>query len=172
MDKIKIGEFISNCRKDKSMTQEKLAEMLNVTSKSVSKWENGNCLPDTSLYEPLCNALDISINELFAGERIKDEDYKKTADDMLMQMLKYKLYSLSDKSISFNEFDNALTRISEVTAILKSFKTKQDAVSYLSKETNTSLDECSKVYDFYVDLFKIDDLTGEVLWEIKKSRLE
>ena len=74
MDKIKIGEFIANCRKDKLLTQEKLAEMLNVTSKSVSKWENGNCLPDTSLYEPLCNILDISINELFAGEKFKDKD--------------------------------------------------------------------------------------------------
>ena len=155
MDKIKIGEFIANCRKDKLLTQEKLAEMLNVTSKSVSKWENGNCLPDTSLYEPLCNILDISINELFAGEKFKDKDYKKTADDMLMQMLKYKLYNLSDKSISFNEFDNALTKMAEVTAILKSFDTKQDAADYLTKETNISLEECSKAYDFYMNLFQV-----------------
>ena len=41
MDKVKIGKFISKCRKDKQLTQEQLAEMLNVTNKSISKWENG-----------------------------------------------------------------------------------------------------------------------------------
>lgn len=51
--------------------------MLNTTNKSVSKWENGKCLPDLSLYEPICNILGITINELFAGQRIKEEDYKK-----------------------------------------------------------------------------------------------
>lgn len=48
MDRVKIGEFISTCRKDKHLSQEQLAEMLNITSKSVSKWENGKCLPDYS----------------------------------------------------------------------------------------------------------------------------
>ena len=119
MDKVKIGKFISKCRKDKQLTQEQLAEMLNVTNKSISKWENGICLPEATIYEPLCKVLDITINELFAGQKIVDEDYKKIADENLMQMLKYKLYSMSDKSITFKEFDNALTKIAEVTAILK-----------------------------------------------------
>ena len=55
MNQIKIGKFIAECRKNKNLTQEQLAEMLNTTNKSISKWENGNCLPDSSLYEPLCN---------------------------------------------------------------------------------------------------------------------
>ena len=66
MNQIKIGKFIAQCRKEKGITQEQLANMLNTTNKSVSKWENGNCLPDSSLYEPLCKILNISINELFA----------------------------------------------------------------------------------------------------------
>ena len=41
MDRLKIGKFITSCRKDKSITQEQLAEILGVTAKSVSKWENG-----------------------------------------------------------------------------------------------------------------------------------
>ena len=81
MDKVKIGKFISKCRKDKQLTQEQLAEMLNVTNKSISKWENGVCLPEASIYEPLCKILDITINELFAGQKIVDEDYKKIADE-------------------------------------------------------------------------------------------
>lgn len=161
MDKVKIGKYISECRKSKQLTQEQLAEMLNVTNKSISKWENGICLPEASIYEPLCKILGITINELFAGQKIMDEDYKKIADENLMQMLKYKLYSMSDKSITFKEFDNALTRISEVTALLKAFKTKEEAVAYLMKETATSYEECSNAYDFYTRLFDIKDVEGE-----------
>ncbi len=156
MDKINIGKFITKCRKDKNLTQEQLAEMLNITNKSISKWENGSCLPGPSLYEPLCSILEISINELFAGQRIQDEDYKKIADNNLLQMLKYKLYSSSDKRITFDEFDNALSKIAELTTILKAFNTKKDAVAFLMKETNGSSEECSSAYDFYVDLFKVD----------------
>ena len=158
MDKEKIGKFISKCRKDKQLTQEQLAEMLNVTNKSISKWENGVCLPEASIYEPLCKILDITINELFAGQKIVDEDYKKIADENLMKMLKFKLYSMSDKSITFKEFDNALTKIAEVTAIIKAFKTKEEAVDYLMKETATSYEECSNAYDFYIKLFEIKDI--------------
>ena len=158
MDRIKIGKFIASCRKDKRITQEQLAEILGVTSKSVSKWQNGICLPEALLYEPLCTALEITINELFAGHRIKEEDYKRIADENLMQMLKYKLYSLSNKDITFNEFDDALTQISELTAQLKSFKTKNEAVVYLMEHTNSSFELCERVYDFYTGLFNIKQL--------------
>ena len=107
------------------------------------------------LYEPLCAALEITINELFAGHRIKDEDYKRIADENLMQMLKYKLYSLSNKDITFHEFDNALTRISELTVQLKAFKTKNEAVVYLMEQTDSSYEICNSVYDFYIGLFNI-----------------
>lgn len=157
MNQIKIGKFIAECRKEKKLTQEQLAEILSTTNKSVSKWENGICLPDSSLYEQLCNILDISINELFAGQKIKDDEYKKIADDNLMQMLKYKLYCMSDRSITFEEFGNSLNRIAEVTTILKSFKNNEDAINYLMKETNCSLKECTDAYNFYIKLFTIND---------------
>ena len=149
MDKVKIGKFISACRKEKQITQEQLAEMLHVTDKSVSKWENGICLPDASLYEPLCKNLDISINELFAGQRI--------ADVHLLQMLKRKMYSMSDKSVSFADFDNALDRIAEVTMILKAFESKEEAVQFLVRESGASCEECSKAYDFYIHLFDTNE---------------
>ncbi len=155
MDSVKIGKFIAKCRKEKHLTQEKLAEILLVTNKSVSKWENGYCLPDASLYEPLCDTLDISINELFAGQKIKDVDYKQIADKNLLQMLKFKLYSLSNKDISFADFDNSLTRISELTAEIKAFKTKDEAVTFLMEQTKSSKEMCSRVYDFYIGLFNV-----------------
>lgn len=156
MNQIKIGKFIAACRKSKNMTQCQLAEMLNTTNKSVSKWENGSCLPDASLYEPLCDILGITINELFAGQKIKTEEYQRIADANLMQMLKHKLYQLSDKSVAFAEFDNALNRMAEVTTILSQFRTKEEAIDYLVKETKLPRAECSAAYDFYMNLFALD----------------
>ncbi len=54
MDQIKVGKFIAELRKEKNLTQEELAELLGVSSKSVSRWENGKNLPDAALYQPLC----------------------------------------------------------------------------------------------------------------------
>ena len=59
MDQEKIGKFIAECRKKKGLTQVQLAEKLGTTDKSISKWENGVCLSDSSQYESLCNILNI-----------------------------------------------------------------------------------------------------------------
>lgn len=56
--------FIVECRKKKKLTQEELAEKLNVNIRTVSRLETGVCIPDLSLYESLCNTLGITINEL------------------------------------------------------------------------------------------------------------
>ena len=69
MDQQKIGRFISQCRKEKSLTQEQLAQTLGISNRSVSRWENGNNLPDVSLFQPLCDTLDITLEELLDGER-------------------------------------------------------------------------------------------------------
>ena len=73
MDQIKIGLFISQCRKDKKLTQQDLADLLNVSNRAVSKWETGKNLPEASIMEELCKILDISITELFNGERVLNE---------------------------------------------------------------------------------------------------
>lgn len=153
MDKKKIGNFIAQCRREKSLTQEQLAEQLHVTGKSVSKWENGLCLPDAAQYDPLCRILGITVNELFAGQRIPAEDYRTVADKNLLEMLKYQMYQLSDKKLTFVDFDNALTRISEIAVQLKAFPSKDDAVEFLMKETDCPRAECAAAYDFYTRLF-------------------
>lgn len=150
MNQEKIGRFIAENRKAKKFTQEELAEKLGITNKSVSKWENGNCLPDSSLFKPLCKILDISINELFVGEKLNDEG-KKEANEYLIKLLASRLYD-SDCGITYDEFLNALTRISETTVLLSKFNTKGEAVEYLMNETNLSYEECSKAYDSYIGL--------------------
>lgn len=68
MNQEKIGKFIMNARKNKGLTQSELASILGVTDRSVSNWENGKCMPDISLFKPLCEELGISVNDLLNGE--------------------------------------------------------------------------------------------------------
>ena len=128
MEQTKIGRFIAKCCENKNLTQEQLAEKLGTTNKSISKWENGICLPDSSLYEPLCEVLNVSINELFAGQKIEDDNYKSVADKNLLDILKYSMYEQNKPNISYEEFSNALDILSQIITILSNFKTKQEAV--------------------------------------------
>ena len=90
MDSIKIGKFIAEKRKAKNLTQLQLAERLYVTDRAVSKWECGRSLPDSSIMLELCEALDISVNELLTGEELKMETYNKQAEENLIKMIKEK----------------------------------------------------------------------------------
>lgn len=81
---------------------------------------------------------------------------KNMTQNQLAEMLKYKLYQFSDKSISFAEFDHTLNKIAEVTTILKQCGSKEAAVDYLVKGTNLPIEECAAAYDYYMKLFKIN----------------
>ena len=74
MDQKRIGAFIAQCRKEKNLTQTQIAERLGITNQAVSKWENGKGMPDVSLLQPLCDALDISLNEFFDDESFHFEN--------------------------------------------------------------------------------------------------
>ena len=87
MNQIKIGAFISERRKAKGWTQSQLAEKLEITDKAISKWETGRSMPDLSLFMPLCTLLDVTLNELFAGECIAEEKLKEKADEILMDVI-------------------------------------------------------------------------------------
>lgn len=88
MDQIKIGRFIAEERKRKNHTQRQLADALGISDKTVSKWECGNGFPEISLLLPLCEQLEISVNELLTGERVSDEDYRKKAEENMVNLVK------------------------------------------------------------------------------------
>lgn len=88
MDLVKIGKYIAFKRKEQDLTQKQLAEKLNMSDKSVSKWERGICLPDVSVYLELCKILDISINEFLAGEDIPKETIEQKAEENIIQITK------------------------------------------------------------------------------------
>lgn len=97
MDQIKIGRFISENRKKQNLTQEQLAEQLNISKNAVSKWERGLNLPDVSIMQDLCKILDITLNELFSGEKINDDKYKEVADNNLLEVLENSSFTLKEK---------------------------------------------------------------------------
>ena len=90
MDQIKIGRFISECRKKNNLTQMQLAEKLGITDRAISKWENGKAMPDSGIMLDLCNELKISVNELLSGEVIEMDNYNKKAEENLLEMKKQK----------------------------------------------------------------------------------
>lgn len=87
------GAFISMCRKEKGLTQEKLAKQLFVSEKAVSKWECGKGFPDSSLLLPLCEILGINANELLSGKRLTGESYKANAEKNLVALKDLQLKS-------------------------------------------------------------------------------
>lgn len=84
MNQEKIGKFIAECRKEKNLTQEQLAEKLGVSNKSISRWENAKTMPDVSLFEPLCKELGISFNELLTGEKVNNDDSEQLSKEALI----------------------------------------------------------------------------------------
>lgn len=88
MDQIRIGKFIAESRKSKNLTQRQLADLLSVSDKTVSKWECGKGLPEVSLMLPLCETLDITVNDLLSGEKIPLTDYPQKAEGNMMNLLK------------------------------------------------------------------------------------
>ncbi len=104
MDQIKTGRFIAALRKEKGLTQAELAGKLNVTDKSVSKWECGRCMPDASITRPLCEQLGISVSELFAGERRTDGGEARVAEESLLEIMKLYEKIKSYKHVLFGVF--------------------------------------------------------------------
>ena len=93
----KIGKFITEKRKENKLTQEQLAEQLNISKNAVSKWERGLNLPDVSIMQDLCKILNITLNELFIGEKILDDKYKEVADKNLLNVLENSSFTLKEK---------------------------------------------------------------------------
>lgn len=108
MDQEKIGKFIALLRKEQNMTQVELAEKLGITDRAVSKWENGRGLPDLSLIKPLCEALNISVNELLSGERLDKKEYQDKVEENILNTIDYTNFKIKKTK---NKFKIALLAI-------------------------------------------------------------
>ena len=97
MDQVKIGKFIATLRKEAELTQESLGEKIGVTNKTISRWENGNYMPDIEMFQILAETFDVGINELLAGQRLTDEEYRKKADENIIAVSKESAFSLAER---------------------------------------------------------------------------
>ena len=86
MNQEKIGRFIAELRKEKNMTQQELADKLNITDRAISHWENGRSMPDAGVILELCKILNINVNELLSANKIKEENYNERAEESLLEM--------------------------------------------------------------------------------------
>ena len=92
IDKVKLGEFISDLRKEKEITQKELASRLYISDKAISKWETGHSVPDITLLIPLAEILGVTVTELLECRRIKGKD---TLDVLQTDNLVMKVIGLS-----------------------------------------------------------------------------
>ena len=93
MDTEKISKFISTARTKIGLTQKELADRIGVSDKTISKWETGKSLPDISYYEPLCDALNIKVNELLSGEYLNDDIYLEKAENNFVEIIRENNFS-------------------------------------------------------------------------------
>lgn len=152
MDQVKIGKFIATCRKEKHLTQEQLAEKLNISTNAVSKWERGICLMDIRLLKPLSEILEVSANEILSGERISEEQYKQKAEDNFMLLSQLNLYKHLFKgtivlllTIAFLMFYSLMIGLesSGYAALLFGFSSLTYYVKYNICKDNTLLIYCA-----------------------------
>jgi len=88
IDQIKIGRFLRELRKEKELTQEQLAEKFGVSSRSVSRWENGNTMPELGILVELAEYYGVDIKEIIDGER-KSESMEKEEKETLRKVADY-----------------------------------------------------------------------------------
>lgn len=97
MDQIKVGKFIAQLRRRDGLTQEALGKKIGVTNKTVSRWENGNYMPDIETLQILGDMFHVTINELLSGRHLNDEEFKKEADMNIINLSKDSAFSYNEK---------------------------------------------------------------------------
>lgn len=97
MDMQKIGSFLAELRAGAGLTQEQLGEEIGVTNKTVSRWERGNYLPPVEMLQILSERYNVSLNELLAGQRLDDENYRKKAEENIKTVLAESSFSYQER---------------------------------------------------------------------------
>lgn len=144
MNQKRIGIFIAECRKEKKLTQEQLADKLGVTNRSVSRWENGKNMPDYSILKELCSILGIDINEFLSGEHIVKEDIESYSIDNLDLVLK-EYYNLKKQKKTIKTILISIS-IMFICFMFKSFTFCRDFFTFLL--TPTDSDYISKIDEY------------------------
>ena len=174
MDQIKIGAFLKELRMEKGLTQAKLAEQLNTTNRSVSRWETGNTLPDISILIELADFYEVDIKEIIDGER-KSENMTENLKETLVTVADYSKRT-NNKKMAKVIILLSIIFVVLLTLIIIVFESRSREIAnpnmhsvyrqvYLDKEVT---DELIKDYilsersnsDLYIDLEKVANFTA------------
>ena len=97
MDMQKIGQFLSQLRRERGLTQEQLGDQLGVTNKTVSRWETGTYLPPVEMLQALSEFYGLTINELLSGERLSAREYQEKAEENIKTVLSQSSFTLKER---------------------------------------------------------------------------
>ena len=116
MNQYVTGAVIKELREKNNVTQLQLADKLGVSDKTISKWETGKSMPDYSLINPLCEALDVTVSELLEGQASYNSMNEKQLIDLLrriqqLENQKFMLYGII--MISMGVSMQALSHVTE-----------------------------------------------------------
>lgn len=129
MNQVLTGKFIADERKKKGYTQTDLADKLGICNRTVSKWETGNGFPDVSLLLPLCEELDISVNELLSGVRLSRDNYEKRAEENMISIIKKNKRASKEERIICTILTIAIFAISIAGCVLGKLFTSEEALA-------------------------------------------
>ena len=79
INRMQTGIFLAELRRERGLTQEKLAEKLHVSGKTVSRWETGQTLPDYEQMQALCEIYSVRLEEILVGKRTEPSDQGTSA---------------------------------------------------------------------------------------------
>lgn len=117
MNQQKIGKFIAQCRKNKNITQQELSEKLGVSDRTIGNWENGRNMPDLSLFKPLCDELDISLNDLMSGEKVDEKNTQQKSEENIVYVIDFTNKKIESKNNFIGLILTAFGILISITAI-------------------------------------------------------
>ena len=118
MNQAAIGSYIAKKRREKNLTQEQLAETLGVSNKTISKWENGKCMPDYSTIEQLCKELSVTLSELMDGEDAAEDSVRVYDDEQILDLLRRMQELERQKNILYGIIPVSYTHLTLPTILL------------------------------------------------------
>ena len=99
MERVRIGRFLAELRHGEKMTQEALAEKVGVTNKTISRWENGNYMPDIEMLQFIGQVFDVSMDELLAGRRLSEKGCRTQKDQNASAAVRESIFSPDEQRV-------------------------------------------------------------------------
>ncbi len=178
MNQEKIGKYIQETRNKQQLTQEELAKKIGVTNKAISRWENGHGLPDLSLLLPLCNALNIELNDLLNGGKKEEKDKKKKEEENIKIIIKQaKELEKTEKIKSIKKILLVSTTFILIILILgiiiNNYQKEKESIKLINSNP-------SVIYEYNQKLLNINNYMNSISipnesfywWELKDLKLE